>query len=127
MVARQIALPEACPHMARPVSQTFAVLDAQGRPVSQVVLPVDSRQPPPAPAAPKHKAAPQPAVRLPEPGRAPGAPGRPPNPNSLMPDPLTPREIQVLALMGEGRTNPEISERLGITGHTVKKPCGPHF
>ena len=33
---------------------------------------------------------------------------------------LTRREVQVLQLMAEGATNPEISERLNISPHTVK-------
>ncbi len=35
-------------------------------------------------------------------------------------EPLTPREIEVLGLLGEGAANKEIAHRLGITEHTVK-------
>lgn len=35
-------------------------------------------------------------------------------------DALTPRERQVLQLIGEGRTNQEIAEKLGLSVHTVQ-------
>ena len=35
-------------------------------------------------------------------------------------DPMTPRERQVLALLGDGLSNRRIAERLGISEHTVK-------
>jgi DNA-binding CsgD family transcriptional regulator len=34
--------------------------------------------------------------------------------------PLTAREIEVLALIADGKTNEEVAERLGIARHTVK-------
>ncbi len=34
--------------------------------------------------------------------------------------PLTPREVEVLALVGEGHSNKAIARRLGISAHTVK-------
>jgi DNA-binding NarL/FixJ family response regulator len=33
---------------------------------------------------------------------------------------LSPREVEVLRLVAEGASNPEISERLSISHHTVK-------
>ena len=33
---------------------------------------------------------------------------------------LSPREIEVLALIGDGFSNKEVARRLGISGHTVK-------
>lgn len=35
-------------------------------------------------------------------------------------EPLTPREIEVLALLAEGQSNKSIAHRLGISEHTVK-------
>ena len=35
-------------------------------------------------------------------------------------EPLTPRELEVLALMAEGLSNKPIAERLGISDQTVK-------
>ena len=36
-------------------------------------------------------------------------------------DHITPREIQILALMAQGRMNKEIAQRLSISPETVKK------
>ena len=38
----------------------------------------------------------------------------------ILPEALTPREIDVLRLLAEGRGNKEIGSRLGISEHTVK-------
>jgi two-component system, NarL family, response regulator YdfI len=35
-------------------------------------------------------------------------------------DPLTPRELEILTMMGEGMSNRAIAQRLGISSHTVK-------
>jgi DNA-binding NarL/FixJ family response regulator len=45
----------------------------------------------------------------PSPGPAPG-----------LPDGLTHREVEILGLMAQGLTNPEIAERLFLSNHTVK-------
>ncbi len=113
MLAKQKILPGKCPHMGRPLAQTYPVFDNAGRQVSQVTLHLDGR--PEAQeqtsARADHKA-------------VPGNPSPKPKTSTrigdILPDPLTQREMQVLALMGEGRTNPEISGTLGISPHTVK-------
>jgi DNA-binding NarL/FixJ family response regulator len=54
-----------------------------------------------------------------EPGSAPSSapsPGPAPEP----PDGLTHREVEILGLMAQGLTNPEIAERLFLSNHTVK-------
>ena len=38
--------------------------------------------------------------------------------------PLTPRELEVLALLAEGASNKVIARRLGITAHTAKFHVG---
>ena len=49
-------------------------------------------------------------------GSASGPAIRPPDP----PDGLTNREVEILALIVQGLTNPEIAERLFLSNHTVK-------
>jgi DNA-binding NarL/FixJ family response regulator len=36
------------------------------------------------------------------------------------PDGLTPREVEILTLIGRGLTNPEIAETLVVSPHTIK-------
>ena len=50
------------------------------------------------------------------PGPGPGPAGPMPEP----PDGLTHREVEILGLMAQGLTNPEIAERLFLSNHTVK-------
>lgn len=113
LLARQQVYPDQCPHMARPMAQTYQVMDADGCQVSQVTLHLDGRHPPAGSPAPPGEKKGLPAVN-------PGiAPVRDPE-TGILPEPLTNRELQVLTLMGEGRTNPEISRVLEISPHTVK-------
>ncbi len=125
MVAKQQVSPSQCPYMTRPLAQTYPVLDQNGCEVSQVTLHLDGRETLPAPGQ---------ELELPvETDDSPDIPGKESIMSGigieesdrdltarLLPEPLTPRELEVLALMGEGRTNPEISKELTISPHTVK-------
>lgn len=72
-----------------------------------------------------------PGVRLARPGepadatlRAAEAAGSPPRANDAGEMALTPRELEVLALMAEGESNKAIAKRLGISVHTAKFHVG---
>ena len=39
----------------------------------------------------------------------------------MLPEPLTPREHEILELVAAGLTNDEIAERLSVSSETVKK------
>jgi DNA-binding NarL/FixJ family response regulator len=79
----------------------LSVLDARVQ--AALVAAATSAAPAPAPAAP---AAPSGAVQ---------APSRP-----APPDGLTQREAEILTLIAQGLTNPEIAARLFLSNHTVK-------
>lgn len=53
------------------------------------------------------------APAQPEAGEPPGQAGPPP-------DGLTQREVEILALIARGLTNPEIAARLFLSNHTIK-------
>lgn len=52
--------------------------------------------------------------------------GAPTRPNTALEN-VTPREIDVLTLIGKGRTNGEIAHELGISALTVKTHIGRIF
>jgi DNA-binding NarL/FixJ family response regulator len=58
------------------------------------------------------------AATAPAAAQAAGSPGS--SPAAEPPDGLTHREVEILGLMAQGLTNPEIAERLFLSNHTVK-------
>lgn len=54
------------------------------------------------------------------PDRLPPFSAGPPVPDTSLPEPLTPRELEVLTLLAEGLSNKAIARRLQISDHTVK-------
>ena len=52
---------------------------------------------------------------------APNEAAAPPDPNQLLIEPLSDRELEVLALIGNGLTNQAIADELVIALSTVKK------
>lgn len=109
-LSRQQITPSACPYIGKPLSEkiTYPVYDDTGNPVSSITLDVDSsndRQPDlPADSDPQR----------PDPER------KNDDANLSLAEPLSKRELEVLSMMAEGLTNPEISQALFISPHTVK-------
>jgi len=102
MLSCQKVPPSRCPHLIRPTRVTYPALDDAGCQVSSVTLDVDQD---PLPGN-----EPAEAAQLPESRRVAVTPAQS----------ITARECEVLQLMGQGRTNNEISQTLNISPHTVK-------
>lgn len=103
MLSMQKAVPSHCPHLGPPIQETvtYAVKDACGHPVGALTLDVDG----------DGAAASEAKERFEESRSA---------ANARLLSSLSPREVEVLVLLGKGHTNPEISKRLAISAHTVK-------
>jgi DNA-binding CsgD family transcriptional regulator/ArsR family metal-binding transcriptional regulator len=119
MLSKQRAQPQACPYLVRPVRVqiTYPVMDNKGRQLSEVTFPVDPHEP--------FFPSSNPSLSFPQQGNpekkqdpVPSGPGC--MLNGIQPEPLSPREIEVLSHMGQGLTNREISDLLFISPHTVK-------
>ena len=109
------AVPSDCPDFVRPISvnTVYPILKEDGTIAATFTIETE-----PDPPESRTEKAPESAP----------SPSEAPQPREPLYDPhgiriqydLTPREIQVLRLMAEGSSNPEISDLLGISPHTVK-------
>lgn len=109
MLSKQLAAPSRCPYIGSPLNEqvTYPVFDANGNPVSSVTLDVDTAAKT-GKATALHQMVGEPDTAALE------------QANASLISALTKREMEVLAELGKGRTNPEISVRLNISSHTVK-------
>jgi DNA-binding CsgD family transcriptional regulator/ArsR family metal-binding transcriptional regulator len=106
MLSMQREVPSACPYIGLPVKEqvTYPVYDICGRIRSSVTLEVDTVQ-----SAGKNR-------NMSGSVRGAGSDGECCDEGEM----LTKRECQVLTLLSVGKTNRQISDRLGISHHTVK-------
>lgn len=106
MLSRQAIKPSFCPYIGKPIQEqvTYPVFDECGKPVSSITLDIDTEhiEKPRTDIEEKNKK----AIANTE--------------ADIFIKPLTRREIQVLSLISNGKTNPQISETLHISTHTVK-------
>lgn len=104
MLSRQKTVPTLCPHIGTPMQEqvTYPVLDAKGTPVASVTFDVDGND---IAGFPDEDVGCSQALA---------------DANTSLMAALTPREVEVLILLGKGFTNPEISTELRISPHTVK-------
>lgn len=104
-LSKQQAVPDQCPHIKTPMQEkvVFPVHDKNGNLISTLTLDVDSDQ----------KSNHGKVLSDQEEDICKAA-------NKALISPLTKREIQVLQMVAQGATNPEISDKLFISPHTVK-------
>ena len=108
MLSKQQAQPAKCPYIGLPINEqvTYPLVDNNGSPVSSVTLNVDTFN---------HKEI------LPEEDEVPSVNASIiKTANDSLQFALSKRELQVLSLMGAGKTNRDISGELFISPHTVK-------
>lgn len=108
MVSMQKEVPSSCPKIGLPVKEqvTYPVYDSCGRCLSSVTLDVDIQQS-------AHS-------RSDSTGQGRNLSDGPNTGCHKAYESLTGREYQVLKLLCTGKTNPQISDHLGISHHTVK-------